>query len=298
MGLSLLICVHLCIAASTRQTSLRFGSPVVSSALADSLLASGRYFDAATEYRRLLFQQPDSSGLLGLKLGIALGLDGETGAGTSELRLVRENHPDLAMPAVRGLAGLLASSGRAELAIVELEEARLTTADSLDRERLARDVAWLELTSGNLDEARRRYGELGDSSLARAIAAAEHRPRRNPDVAVTLSSLVPGTGEVYAGRFAHGIGALAVTAGSAWVSYEAAKSGDYLAASLLFSLLFLRFYTGSRANAQYFAEQWNANAESDATLEVSRERPGPDWLADARRMTGVALPAAIPRTGP
>jgi hypothetical protein len=286
MVAAFLVCVHLC-------------PSVVSPSLADSLLAAGHWYDAVTEYRRAEFDCPDSSGLAGLKLGIALCLEGATDDGVARLHLVRENHPALALAATRSLAGFLSAGGRDELAAAELEDALLFLADSAGRRRLERDLAWLDLEQGDLAAARLRYLALGDSMLASAIAEVERRPRRSPTVALLLSSVVPGSGEVYAGRFAHGVASLAVTAGSAWACYEAAKSNDYLAASLLFSLLFLRFYSGSRANAQYFAEQWNEKVERSGVEQVRREyRPEPDWLSGARFATGLALPAAIPRTTP
>ncbi len=286
MALSLLICVHLC-------------SSVVSPALADSLLAAEHWYDAVTEYRRAEFGCPDSSGLTGLKLGIALCLDGATDDGVAELRLVRDNHPALALASARCLAGFLSAGGRDELAAAELADALLFLTDSSERRRLTMDLAWLDAQSGDLPAARLRYLAAGDSTLADAVLAIERRPRRSPTVALLLSSIVPGSGEVYAGRFAHGVAGLAVTAGSAWASYEAAKSGDYVAAAFLFSFLFLRFYSGSRANAGFYAERWNERSVAEGIRQLAAtHRPVPDWLSDAGRLAGIALPAAIPGTAP
>jgi len=264
------------------------GEPV-----ADSLLRNGLCASAATEYLRALFLVPDRPGLTRLKLGLSLGLSGETETGLEHLRRAGEEHPEFEYAAALARAGFLLSSSGPALARLELLDLALFVHDSAPLSRLNAALAWLELEELNFAEAARRLELAAHPDAAAKVREAGTVRGRNPTVAVLLSSLVPGTGEIYAGRPAAGLMGLAATGGSAAAAYFAARSDDWVSAAVIFSFLFLRFYNGSRSNAADFCHEYR-----DATL---RRRSGeiaaryglePDWFAPAESLIGFALPPA------
>ena len=191
---------------------------------------------------------------------------------------------------------MFAGQGRYERARFELSDAAVLLPESA-RAAIGLELAWLELLRGDLAAARVRYDALGRSDLAAGIA----RPpaRRSPELAIALSSFVPGSGELYAGRTGRGLLSLLVTGAGAAGTWYAARSGDWVTAAIVFSLFFLRFYEGSRANAADYAEAFNRAALRGCAsrLAVTSDAE-PDWFGPAERVTGLRWQAGSPGTTP
>ena len=105
-------------------------------------------------------------------------------------------------------------------------------------------------------------------------------------MAAALSSFVPGSGEVYAGRTGTGLLAFAVTAGSLAWAVVAAKSDDWVSASVIVSTLFWRFYNGSRANAVAFADEYNAAVRRRHITSLIHHVAEPDWFSETDSILG------------
>lgn len=257
---------------------------------ADSLFSHGLFADAATEYQRFLWQTPDSTGITRLKLGLSLGAAGEMNAAHRELRRVAAEHPELNEAAGRALAGLYALRRKYDLARVELLEMVLFVQDSARASRLYSDLAWLDLMTENAAGAAEYLRKAGRNDIVSDLTQPVENGNRSPTVAVLLSTFLPGSGELYAGRPLTGLASFVVTGGSAAGTYFAAKSGDWITASALFSLFFLRFYTGSRRNAAEFCLERQRSAAARRTAEVRlRYDLEPRWFAPAENLTGLKL---------
>jgi len=263
--------------------------------LADSLFLAGDYAGAATEFRRALFSGPpgDSSGVL-LRLGLSLGLAGELDRAARFFALIPGADTAARHAGGTALAGLLVRQG-------DLEEAQLTVLElrtSIDaaglRPELDGQLAWLNARLGRPDAAAaslKRAGRDADAAIARSAGAG---PRRSASTAALLSSILPGTGELYAGRPGAGLLSFAVNAGTGAGIYFAARDEDWVGACVLFVFGFMRFYNGSRANAADFAEEFNRRQRQLRLDALVAERLGePDWFVGVRRATGLAPP-----TGP
>jgi len=93
-----------------------------------------------------------------------------------------------------------------------------------------------------LDESRR-------AAVEEILERSRHAPRRSPRTARLLSMVVPGLGQLYAGDALDGLNSLFVNGASAALIVWAILAERYAEASLAFSYLFLRTYTGGRSNA-------------------------------------------------
>lgn len=263
-----------------------------SRAIGDSLLKHGFAGAAVQEFTRslwLLDSSDASAGLTRLKLGLGLADGNQLPAATEELRAAGRITPDLAEPAQTALAGCYAHRNRYDLASFELSDLLVFTRDSVRRASLNSAIGWLHLQEGAVASAANSYDLAGKPDVARSLRVAVTAPRRSPTLAAVLSSFVPGSGEVYAGRPATGLLAFVVTAGSLVWAVTAARSDDWVSASVIVSTLFWRFYNGSRANAVALADEFNAASRRRRIARLSAQLAEPDWFSETESLLGYRL---------
>ncbi len=260
-------------------------------ATADSLLRLGFYPEAVAEYRRT--ECAESGGLAPdqlLRSGLSLGAAGNLSTAASALRDAAGRDSGLAWDARMALAGLYVRQGQFSRARFELSDLLLGSTDSSRNQRLLLLCGWLDLKDRDLISAEACFRQAGRDDLAQAVRL--KGAGRSPTAAAVMSTIVPGLGEVYAGRFVPGLLGLAVTGASAWAAYSSARSGDWVLASVVVSTFFLRFYNGSRQNAVLFASEYNqARAAARADRILTRSLSEPDWFEGVRPVVGPDFPA-------
>ncbi|MBM3331289.1 hypothetical protein FJY68_05465 [candidate division WOR-3 bacterium] len=258
-------------------------------ALGDSLLKHGFYTEAAQQYRRSLWLTDsfdDSAGLPYLKLGLSLAGANQLFLASEELRAAGRLQPGLSAPAQTALAGYYAHNRRYDLASFEVSDLLVFTRDSARRASLNSAMGWLRLQDGDVASAAASYELAGRPDVASALRLAKAVPQRSSTLAAVLSSVIPGLGEVYAGRPAPGLLAFAVSAGSLAWAVTAARSDDWVSASVIVSVLFWRFYNGSRANAVAFADEYNMAARRHRIANLAPRIAEPDWFAGTDSLLG------------
>jgi TM2 domain-containing membrane protein YozV len=258
-------------------------------ALGDSLLRHGFNSEAEQEFRGLLWDtdaKDSSAGISHLKLGLSLAAAGRLQLAADELRTAGRVNPDLAEPAQTALAGYYARAQRYDLAAFELSDLLVFTRDSVRRSELNSALGWLRLQDGDLSSAAGSYDLAGKPGIAGTLRLDSGTRLRSPTWAAVMSSLIPGSGEAYAGRPATGLLAFAVTAGSLAWAITAAKSDDWVSASVIVSTLFWRFYNGSRANAVAFADEYNSAARHRRIASLTPHIAEPDWFVGTDSLLG------------
>ncbi|MBN2465401.1 tetratricopeptide repeat protein [candidate division WOR-3 bacterium] len=264
-------------------------NPKSEMALGDSLLKHGFNFEAGREFRRLLWGADTtgaSAGLTHFKLGLSFASAGQLQLAAEELRAAGRLNPDLAEPAQAALAGYYARAQRYDLAAFELSDLLVFTRDSIRRTELNSALGWLRLQQGDISSAASSYDLAGKPDVAGTLRFDRGIRLRSPTWAAVLSSVIPGSGEAYAGRPATGLLAFAVTAGSLVWAVVAARSDDWVSASVVVSTLFWRYYNGSRANAITFAEQHNAAARRRRIARLASQVAEPDWFGPTDSLLG------------
>jgi TM2 domain-containing membrane protein YozV len=260
--------------------------------LGDSLLKHGFNIEASREFRYSLYGSDSSgtsTGLTRLKLGLSLGAANDLPGATEELRMAGRLGSGLSGPAQTALAGFYVRRHRYDMAELELSDLLVFTRDSARRASILSSIGWLRLQGGDVVSAAASYAQAGSSEVGSAILATKKAPLRSPTAAAIFSSVVPGSGEVYAGRPATGLLAFAVTAGSLTGAIWAAKANDWVSASILVSVLFWRFYNGSRSNAIAFADEFNSASTCRRVVELSSRLAEPDWFGEADSLLGYNL---------
>ena len=260
-----------------------------SRAIGDSLLKHGFGVEAVREFRRSLWlsDSDDASvGLTRLKLGLSLASVNQLPAAAEELRAAGRISADMAEPAQEALAGYYAHRKRYDLASFELSDLLVFTRDSARRASLNSTIGWLRLQESDVSSAASSYDLAGMPDVASALRSAGQTEHRSPTLAAVLSSFVPGSGEVYAGRPGTGLLAFAITAGSLAWTVAAAKDDDWVSASVILSTFFWRFYNGSRANAVAFADEYNSAARHRRITSLAPQVIEPDWFGGTDSLLG------------
>ncbi len=128
---------------------------------------------------------------------------------------------------------------------------------------------WAYLEAKDFESAAHEFANAGDDSLA--LTLMETRPALKNPTAARWLSIIPGLGETYAGRPLFGFWALLVNAGDTYLVVSNLLAARYLDAVLAYSFLWQRFYTGSMANAERFARQWNERAYEKTLDPIRRD---------------------------
>lgn len=256
--------------------------------LADSLFAHGKYYEAATEYERFLFRYPlstdftdftdssdtDSESVRQARLKLA-----QAYARSGELGRAEERLTDLP-PAVDGwdarfdLALGYVKQGEFGNARAELQTLRSASRDSGHSRKSSRELGWLAVGQGDFGRAAQDFAEAGDTTLTQECRRFTNLPARSPVLAMLASTVVPGSGEVYAGAVGLGLASFAVNAAVIAGVVYCVDRKLYLDAALLATVLFGRFYSGSRSNAYDLARDFNERQRQNAARELKRRYRG------------------------
>ena len=115
--------------------------------------------------------------------------------------------------------------------------------------------------------ALRNY-EGSSSTIDTMFADAEHTPLKSPRLAKTLSTFVPGLGQIYAGNWFNGLNAAALDISLGYLVADALVEENYAGAMLDYFMLFFRYYQGNRENASTLAEKHNERLNQDFKVKI------------------------------
>lgn len=250
-------------------------------ALAESLYRHGYSEEAMVEYQR--FEIGDSIGLstmrneLNWRAALSAAAAGNRRAARNLLASDTAMTPGVRTRLALAAAGLATSTGHLDEAEMLLDEAMGKQADTTGRQALLYARGWLELHHHPpRSAAAATLAEAGRADIASAIiAACSSAERRNPALALTLSTLLPGLGEVYAGQPLRGLLTFTTVAVSAVGTVWAAKRNDWVLATTIASLMWYRFHTGAVHNAVRSADEYNISQIRQKLRQL--EIPEPDW---------------------
>jgi putative membrane protein insertion efficiency factor len=244
--------------------------------LAEKLFPKGQYDEAITEYKRHLFHFPEDPqrGVILYKIGL------------SYLNSEQWNHARIHLRAAKKQAGSEEKLRyRSQLRIGQSflnqdlpEQSKEVLRDLLRdpivagrKDRVAEVQYWLgtgALKSGDWVEAlgifhwleREVSGNVFTVQGQRLSSAAQkgyHLSNRSPTLAAVLSAVIPGSGQIYCGRFWDGLFSLVLNASVGYLTVDAFRDERRLDGVLLASLLWSRFYFGGQKNAIRYAQEHN-----------------------------------------
>ena len=106
-------------------------------------------------------------------------------------------------------------------------------------------------------------------SMQKELSRANHLPRRSSSKAKWMSTILPGSGQIYAGHVGNGLVSAGLNGGMAYVLGSAVNDRRWLDVGFLY-LLGSRFYFGGRQNADKFANEHNERVVREFVDELAR----------------------------
>lgn len=125
----------------------------------------------------------------------------------------------------------------------------------LEEEEFRHWQSLLLIREGKINTAKDLVKKSGDTLLFHQIK--DLKLPKKEWLATAFSILLPGTGEIYSGKYKEGLTSILVNGLSAYGIYYSLRAKRNLDAILIFSFFFLRFYPGSIQNAFRFAREYN-----------------------------------------
>lgn len=228
--------------------------------IADSLFSAEKYFDAITEYKRLLYF--DSTKQFSFQANFKIGLSYKEGGKLSEAikyfalaEMNAVNSKQLFESKIYQVRSniLRRTTARADKILDELEsDNRLT---EFERE-IKYWRAWNKIFSDEWEEASKLFSQLNETKLAE-LCLNTHNKLYSVDFAKYSSMILPGIGQFYTGEYVSGLISLAWNLFSGYLTINAFNSDRIFDGMITANLLWFRFYRGNFQNAEKFAMEKN-----------------------------------------
>lgn len=228
-------------------------------AFANSLLENGRYQEAVESYKRVLFFDQDE--VYGPKVyrNIADCLY-QTGAFGEAAY-----YYDLAYftsPSERAKVEVSLQKTSCHLILGEYNQAQtelFNIPERLPQELLEQKIfyeALLSFALNDFDKAEKLFKKVASDTLEveRIFDKNAKIDRLKPKTAKTLSVILPGLGQFYAGDIKNGLNSLLLTGGLMFIGIRSAINTSFIDAAISVLPWFQRYYTGGYKKAEVIAE--------------------------------------------
>lgn len=239
---------------------------------ADALFAEGDYFRAITEYKRFTFLYPHHprAGRAHLQIGLSYLRGQQWEDARLTFDAIAREHPgeDVGMEAafLKGETAFL--EGHYLQAILDLRPLAERYGQTTSGQKARYRLGWSYLRARQWSEAAHTFEAIDTASplfpsarsLGDAVREADELPRKSPVLAGALSTVVPGAGHVYTGRFRDGVMALLLNGAFLVTGIEAVAAGNEAVAGLLF-FFEAAWYSGSIYGAVSAAHKYNRDQE-------------------------------------
>jgi tetratricopeptide (TPR) repeat protein len=251
--------------------------------LADAFLAEGEYYRAITEYKKFLFLFPDSGkagyALFGVGTAYYRGEEYEPAARTFAAVLERYGTGAHAAPSAYFEGVSLWKLGRFDRAEAAFDQvAALDPASEyaplsfIGKSLLSYDARNVPGCRGELARFLESFPQDDRAERVRQTIALLDRnlevPRKSPAVAGVMSSVVPGSGYMYAGRYGDGVVALIVNGLFIAGTVAAIHQENYAVAAIVGGIG-LPFYVGNIYGSANAATKWNIGVRKELREKIA-----------------------------
>ena len=244
---------------------------------ADQLFESGDYQAARLAYKRLLFYHPDTAlrDVADYQIARTYYYQNQIARAASLFREFSAVHPNspLRFQSQLMLGQLHFDTGAYSLARTTLFELLhvnqapevVTAAHYLRGWCYIHTTDWNKAISELRQVAASQTGihrEKKARQLADTLLEETPLPAKSPQLAGWLSTIVPGSGQFYAGKIKEGILAAALNGAFIYLIADAIRDRRYADSAGLFFVGW-QFYWGNRTNARRFASEYNKHRERE-----------------------------------
>ena len=252
---------------------------------AEQLFESGDYQTARLAYKRLLFYDPDTEfrDITDYRIAQTYYYQSETTRAEGLFRKFSTVHPNssLRFQSQLMLGQLHFDAGeysQARSSLFELLHAS-TEPEVVAAAHYLRGWCYIHTTDWNkaISELRQvNTPEMGvfrrkkASELADTLLAETPLPSKSPQVAGWLSTVVPGSGQLYVGKVKEGVLAAALSGTFIYLAVDAIRDRRYIDCAGI-SLVGWQFYWGNRTGAQQLASEYNKHHEQALIEALKRQ---------------------------
>ena len=246
--------------------------------MADSLMSSGFYDDAITEYGRYLFFNPhgelvdDAYSEIGYCYAHLEKWDEAILAMDESIRFA-ENDSLLDQRKI-DRAVILLASGDNEEAQFDLKQVAHFSKYEDTRRRGGMLLLLSTVFTHDWEAALYVYRSLikgqfiESDSLESTLMKASKVNYKSPKTAMLLSTLMPGGGQIYSGRWLSGLNAMLLNGALGYLTVNNIIEERYVSGFLVFIFLYQRYYNGNRHHAYSIAIEQNARLDSRYEKEI------------------------------
>ncbi len=246
---------------------------------ADALFERGDYYRAITEYERVLFFHPNSSEAKTARYQIALSyLKGDRiDQAISRFGSIAEEYGNEAIGRKALFMKGEAYYQRADYAMAK--KAFVSFLNSYPNDELADAatlrIGWSSLRRGDWSQAEQEFRKVSAGSrlyteaqgLAESAKLYPDIPKKSPSLAGGLSAVLPGSGQLYAGRPGDAASSFLLNGAFIWAATEAFRNDNKVTGGIL---LFFEagWYLGNIYNAMGSVHKYNRQMEQEYLKEL------------------------------
>lgn len=228
---------------------------------ADALYQAELYFDAITEYKRLLFfdNQKHYEYDANLKIALCYKMGGKYDDAVhffnnaERVAATAEERYNARIMAIR--TNILRRTTDRALELLDRMEAEPTNKNKLAEITYWR--GWAYIFRDDFEKAAIQFGIIDKDHELKKICLQAHSDKYSVTFAKVISYILPGAGQIYTGEIVSGLLSLGWNVLFGYLTANAFIEKRIFDGILIGDLLFLRFYKGNVQNAEKFALQKN-----------------------------------------
>lgn len=229
---------------------------------------SGEYFDAVTEFKRLLFF--DKKKKYAYSVNMLIGNCYKEGARFSDA-IIYYTYAEMASKTDSGIFLARINIARANI-LRRTTKRAFTILKNLSSDprfsKRSNEInywrGWAFIFSDEWENAAEAFSKTDSNSALVNLCLKVHKEKFSPLFAEILSHLLPGSGQFYTGHFFSGVLSLGWNVLWGYVTINAFSANRIFDGFMVGNLLWFRFYRGNYENAEKFAEAKNLSITNRA----------------------------------
>lgn len=245
---------------------------------ANNLFNSELYFDAITEYKRLIFF--DNEKKYDLDANYRIGLSYKMGAKYNEAikyfssaDLTAENDSqrvEIKYQIIR--TNILRRT--TERSLFLLDDLSKEYKSIIDTNDINYWRGWTYMFADEWEQASGEFGKINSAHSLKLLCDRVYDDKYSVTFAKLISYILPGSGQFYTGNYVSGLLSLGWNVLWGYLTITAFMENRALDGILIGSLLWLRFYRGNFQNAEQFAIEKNIEISNDALRYLKNNYKG------------------------
>ncbi len=247
------------------------GKPELQYKYASGLMNQGNYFEAITEFKRLLFSDSTAQYKYEAYMGIGASykkgnfLDNAGNAFAMAELATKQKEKKFEASVELSKIRILQRDKRSALETLNRSTEHASSQDELNRVKSL--LGWNHIFAGEWDSAAVLFNAGMDTSLARYALEIEDK-RYSVTLSRMLSIFLPGAGQFYTGNYISGVLSLGWHVLWGYDVITAIGAERMFDALMVANFLWLRFYNGNVYNAELFAEENNRRIDDEAIIHL------------------------------